>query len=105
MVHSTQRSSGPGRGQSALGSPGLHLNRFLRPQPSLAAEKVSALAVPWKLPWAQTFASRGPAQRLSHRQPAFNGERTASLQTREWLDPHSFASQGCISSMGARFIL
>lgn len=51
------------------------------------------------------LASRGPAQRLNHRQPAFNGERTASLQTWEWLDTHSFAGQGRISSLGARFIL
>lgn len=61
MVHSSQRSSGPGGGQSAPGCPRLHLNRFLRPQPSLAAEKVSALAVPWKLLRAQTFGIERPS--------------------------------------------
>lgn len=63
----------------------------------------------WQFPgncfWLRPLASRGPAQRLGHRQPAFSGERTASLQTREQLDPHSFAGQGHISSPGARFIL
>lgn len=63
----------------------------------------------WQFPgncfWLRPLASRGPAQRLGHKQPAFSGERTASLQTQEWLDPHSFAGQGHISSPGARFIL
>lgn len=61
MVHNAQRSSGPEGGQSAPGSPRLHLNRILRPQPSLAAEKVSALVVPWQLLRAQTFGIERPS--------------------------------------------
>lgn len=71
MVHSAQRSSSPGEGQSAPGSPGLHLNRFLRPQPSLAAEKASTLVVPWKLLRAQTFGIKRPSSETQSQTACF----------------------------------